>query len=261
MEVVFMTSKPLLKMENVHKKFGSVHAVKGISLELGTGEILGLVGNNGAGKSTLIKTLIGVFPKTSGKFYWNDEEVEINSIHDSRRLGIEAVYQEQAVFDKLSIAQNVFMGREPKKIIGPIKILDFKTMKEIIKPLLNRMGLEVPSLEHEVRFCSGGERQGVAIARAMHFRAKLVILDEPTTALSVEAARKVLSFIRQLKEENISVILISHNMSHVYSVVDRIAVISHGKKILDVRKKDVDKEEVEDLMADVTVEGGRVNAK
>ncbi|MGM0414822.1 MAG: ATP-binding cassette domain-containing protein [Bacillota bacterium] len=256
-----MGETPLVKMENIHKKFGSIHAVKGVDLEVYSGEIIGLLGNNGAGKSTLIKALVGINPKTSGKIYWQGEEVQINSIKDARKLGIEAVYQEQAVFNQLSIVQNVFMGREPKRcLVGPIKCLDYKTMKDIVGPLLKKLGMSVPSLDHEVRFCSGGERQGVAIARAMHFEAKLVILDEPTTALSVEAAKKVLSFIEHLKNEGISVILISHNMAHVYSVVDRIVVLSHGRKVEDVKKSETSRDKIEDLMSEVEKEGDKRNA-
>ncbi len=254
------SSTPLLEMKDIHKRYGKVHAVRGVNLKVYSGEVIGLIGNNGAGKSTLIKTLIGVTRKTSGKFYWKGEEVEINSIKDSRKLGIEAVYQEQAVFNQLSIIKNVFMGREPKKCFGPIKYLDYKRMREIVGPLLDKLGLNVPSLDHEVRFCSGGERQGVAIARAMHFEAEMVILDEPTTALSVEAAKKVLSFIERLKEEGISVILISHNMAHIYSVVDRLVVISHGEKALDVKKDDTTREEIEELLAEVDKRGGSKNA-
>ncbi len=256
-----MGETPLVKMVNIHKRFGSIHAVKGVDLEIYPGEIIGLLGNNGAGKSTLIKALVGINPKTSGKIYWQGEEVEINSIKDARKLGIEAVYQEQAVFNQLSIVKNVFMGREPKRsMLGPIKCLDYKTMKNIVGPLLKKLGMSVPSLDHEVRFCSGGERQGVAIARAMHFEAKLVILDEPTTALSVEAAKKVLSFIEHLKKEGISVILISHNMAHVYSVVDRIVVLSHGKKVEDVKKSETSRDKIEDLMSEVEQKGGKRNA-
>jgi simple sugar transport system ATP-binding protein len=252
-----MSTVPLLRLENIHKRFGQVHAVKGVSMDVHKGEVVGLIGNNGAGKSTLIKTIIGVSPATSGKFYWDGEEVEIRSIKDSRALGIEAVYQEQAVFDQLSIVKNVFMGREIVKKVGPLRILDYRTMREIVAPLLQQMGLSVPSLDHEIRFCSGGERQGVAIARAMYFKARMVILDEPTNALSVEAQKKVLSFIEQLKDSGISVILISHNMGQVYSVVDRIVLISHGMKTLDVDKDDISRQEIEDLLADAAGEGGR----
>ena len=125
-----------------------------------------------------------------------------------------------------------------------MRILDYRTMREIVAPLLQQMGPTVPSLDHEIRFCSGGERQGVAIARAMYFKARMVILDEPTNALSVEAQKKVLSFIEQLKDSGISVILISHNMGQVYSVVDRIVLISHGMKTLDVNKDDISRQEI-----------------
>jgi len=248
-----MNSELLLKMENVNKRYGKIHAVKDVNLSINKREIVGLIGNNGAGKSTLIKTLIGVTTKTSGRFYWLGKRVEIKSVKDSRELGIEAVYQEQALFNKLSISKNVFMDREPEKTIGPFKIIDYKKMNEIIKPLFVKLKLNIPSLEREVRFCSGGERQGVAIARAMHFKAKLVILDEPTNALSVHAVRKVLSFIEQLKNNNTSVIFISHNIEHVYSVADRIVVMSHGKKVFDINKANKSKDDIEKLLTDLSV--------
>lgn len=247
-----MNKDCLLEIKDLHKKFGNIHAVKGVDMKVYPGEVIGLIGNNGAGKSTLIKTVIGVNKKTSGNFFWKGKEVEINSIKDSRDLGIEAVYQEQAVFNQLSIVDNVFMGREIKKtVLGPIRCLDYKKMKKIVGPLLEKLGLNIPTIDHEVRFCSGGERQGVAIARAMHFSASLVILDEPTTALSVEAVKKVLSFIEKLKNEGISVILISHNIDHIYSVVDKIVVLSHGKKVLDENKKNINREEIEKLLTHV----------
>ena len=149
------------------------------------------------------------------------------------------------------------IGRETCKQIGPLRILDFLAMKEIVVTLLQQMGLSVPSLDDEIRFCSGGERQGVAIARAMYFKAKMVILDEPINALSVEAQKKVLSFIEQLRDNGISVILISHNMGQIYAVVDRIVLISHGKKVLDVHKDEISREEIEDLLADGAGEGGK----
>ncbi|MBS3812893.1 sugar ABC transporter ATP-binding protein [Candidatus Bipolaricaulota bacterium] len=239
---------PLIRMENIHKWFGKVHAVDGISLTVDKGEIVGLVGNNGAGKSTLIKALVGVQPKNKGTYYWKGKEVEIKSIKDSRALGIEAVYQDQALVDSLGVVKNIYYGREPIKRFGPFKTIDFDKMKSEVAPLFDELGLDVASLDQEVRFCSGGERQGVAIVRAMLFRAKMVILDEPTTALSVPAIKRVLNFMKALKQEGISIILISHNIDHVYQVADRIAVISHGHKILDENTSENTKEEIEGVL-------------
>lgn len=239
---------PLLRMENLHKWFGKVHAVAGVDLSIESGKIVGLIGNNGAGKSTLIKTLVGVEPKSRGKFYWKGEEVEIESIKDSRALGIEAVYQDQALIDSLGVAENIYYGREPMRGFGPFKTIDFKKMKKEVQPLFQELGLDVASLDQEVRFCSGGERQGVAIVRAMLFRAEMIILDEPTTALSVPAIKRVLNFIEALKREGISVVLISHNLEHVYQVADRIAVMSHGEKILDEEADEKAKEDIEQVL-------------
>mgnify|MGYP006280806541 CR=1 FL=1 len=241
-------SVPLLRMEDVHKWFGKVHAVAGVDLSINEGEIVGLVGNNGAGKSTLIKALVGVQPKSRGTFYWNGEEVNINSINDSRALGIEAVYQDQALVDSLGVIKNIYYGREPVKGFGPFKTIDFEKMKKEVRPLFQELGLDIASLDQEVRFCSGGERQGVAIVRAMLFRAKMVILDEPTTALSVPAIKRVLEFIEALKGEGISVVLISHNLEHVYQVADRIAVMSHGEKVLDENTAEHVKEDIEQVL-------------
>lgn len=241
-------SVPLLRMEDIHKWFGKVHAVAGVDLSINEGEIVGLVGNNGAGKSTLIKALVGVQPKSRGTFYWKGEEVSIKSIKDSRALGIEAVYQDQALVDSLGVIKNIYYGREPVKGFGPFKTVDFEKMKKEVRPLFQELGLDVASLDQEVRFCSGGERQGVAIVRAMLFRAKMVILDEPTTALSVPAIKRVLDFIEALKGEGISVVLISHNLEHVYQVADRIAVMSHGEKVLDEKTAEHEKEDIEQVL-------------
>jgi len=205
-------------MENIHKFYGSVHALKGVDFEVGINEIVGLVGDNGAGKSTLVEIIAGSIPKSSGKIFVKGKEVEITSVKAARELGIEMVYQDQAVVETMSVAKNIFLGRELLKP-GLIKLLDMGGMKKEAERITKSLGLNIASPDQEVRFCSGGERQGVAISRAMYFKAELVILDEPTAALSIVGVQRVLEFIRQLKDSGASVILISHNLYHVYPLL------------------------------------------
>jgi simple sugar transport system ATP-binding protein len=222
-------------MKGIHKWFGKVHALKGVDFEVKKGEVVGLVGDNGAGKSTLIKVISGYHRASEGKTYWAGEEVRITSPKDSRALGVETLYQEQALAPHLSIARNVFMGREPSSRLG---FMDKKTMNTESMDALASIGLHLRSPDVMVSTLSGGERQGVAIARAIHFEAKLVILDEPTIALSVKEVQEVLDFVQELKGKGISVIFITHNLYHVYSVADRIVVIAHGEELANMQTKD-----------------------
>jgi len=231
--------KPQLRAVDIHKWYGSVHALSGAYLEVYPGEIIGLLGDNGAGKSTLVKILAGAIPKNRGKIYWEEKETEISSVHEARKLGIETVYQDQAVINDMTVSQNIFLGREMQKRFGPIKILDKKRMEEEARKITEYLGLKIATPKQEVRFCSGGERQGVAIARAICFKAKLVILDEPTTALSVRGAERVLNFVKQLKMEGISVLIVTHNVRHVYSVADRFVIMSRGEVVERVEKSHV----------------------
>ncbi len=241
-----MSEEPLLRMENVHKFYGSVHAVKGVDFRVEPNEIVGLVGDNGAGKSTLVEIIAGSHQADKGEIFWKGEEVKIPSVRAARELGIETVYQDQAVVDTLSVAENIFLSREPLKS-GLVKFLDKEKMKEEAKKITESLGLDIPSPEHEVRFCSGGERQGVAIARAMHFEAELVILDEPTTALSVSGVEKVMEFIERLKDSGVACIFITHNLHHVFPTADRFVVLSKGEKVADVRKEDTSIEELKQM--------------
>lgn len=239
---------PLLQMKNIHKWFGKVHALKGVDLTVDAGEVVAVIGDNGAGKSTLIKILVGLFPMNSGTILWNGEEIKIRSITDSRKLGIEPVYQTQAVVDCLSVADNVFLGREPVKKLGPFSFVDKKTQTARTEELTNKLGLNIATTEQEVRFCSGGERQGVAIARAMYHQASLTILDEPVTALSMKGTSQVMEFIKQLKKKNIGVIIIEHNIAHAHSVADRFVIMSRGKVKVDVTKEETTLAALEDMM-------------
>src|SRR6056297_2794510 len=188
-----MSEEPILQMHNVHKWFGNIHAVAGVDVTIDHDEVVGLVGDNGAGKSRLIKMISGVLKPTEGEIFINGEKVNISSVDKARDLGIETVHQTQAVAEDRSVADNIFLGRELVTNFGPLKVLDRKQMRAISERLTQELGLDIPSPDHEVRFCSGGERQGVAIARAMYFKARLVILDEPTTALSVRGRDQVLN--------------------------------------------------------------------
>jgi len=235
-----------LKMENIHKFYGSVHALKGVDFEVGSNEIVGLVGDNGAGKSTLVEIIAGSIAKSSGKIFVKGKEVDIPSVKAARDLGIETVYQDQAVVETMSVVKNIFLGRELLKP-GLIKLLDMGKMKKEAERITKSLGLNIASPDQEVRFCSGGERQGVAISRAMYFKAELVIMDEPTAALSIVGVQKVLDFIRHLKVSGVSVIFISHNLYHVYPVADRIVVFSKGQKVADMRKEETSVEELEQI--------------
>lgn len=228
-------SEVLLKMEGIHKWFGKVHALKGVDFKVKKGEVVGLVGDNGAGKSTLIKVVSGYHRANEGKIYWEGNEVKLSSPKNSRALGVETLYQEQALAPHLSIARNIFMGREPSSTLG---FMDKNTMNTESMEALASIGLHLRSPDVIVSTLSGGERQGVAIARAIHFEAKLVILDEPTIALSVKEVQEVLDFVQELKGKGIAVIIIAHNLYHVYSVADRVVVIAHGQELVNMQTKD-----------------------
>ncbi|MFC4440284.1 MULTISPECIES: ATP-binding cassette domain-containing protein [Natrialbaceae] len=241
--------EPLLRMKDIHKWYGSVHALKGVDLQVYPGEILGLLGDNGAGKSTLIEMIAGVHQPTEGDIFWKGEHTEISSVNNARELSIETVFQDQAVVEGRSVAQNVFLGRELTKGVGPVHLLDKPQMREEAESVTQSLGLDIASPEQEVRFCSGGEKQGVAIARAMYFDAELVIMDEPTTALAISGVRKVLDFIEQLAESGTAVIFISHNLPHAYDICERFVVFSRGDKVGDVRKEETDVDELEGMQA------------
>lgn len=238
---------PLVRMCNIHKWFGKVHAVNGVDLTVNSGEVVAIIGDNGAGKSTLIKILVGLISKNEGDIFWEGERVNIDSIDDSRKIGIEPLYQDQAVVDCLKVYQNIYLGRELVKKYGPVKVLDIPKMRSEAEKYTKKLGLNISSPDQELRFCSGGERQGVAIARAMCFKAKLTILDEPITALSVKGVKQVVNFIRELKNNNVGVIIIEHNLGHAYSIADRFVIMSRGQIVKDVKKTETTLAELEEV--------------
>jgi len=242
-------SEYLVEMRGIKKSFGRVQALKGVDFHVKRQEIVGLLGDNGAGKSTLIKILVGYHQPDEGEIYFEGKKVFFRSPWDSRKVGIETVYQDLALVNLMPIWRNFFLGREIIRKIGPVKVLDVRKMKKIAREVLKDVGIFIRSPDETVAFLSGGERQAVAIARAIHFGAKLLILDEPTAALSVGETRKVLEHILEAKKQGISVIFITHNIYHVYEVADRLVLLEKGEKIGDYDKKDVTPEKVMDIIA------------
>jgi len=244
------SSESLLKMVNIHKYFGKVVALRGVDFEVGVNEVVGLLGDNGAGKSTLVKTVMGVHPPTSGEIYVRGKRIDSHaySAQKAHELRIETVYQEKALSEKQSMWRNIFLGRQITNALGFINIKKEKEeTNRIMKDLIGFRGRGV-SPETKVGKLSGGERQGVAIARAMYFDADLIILDEPTLALSLMEVQKVLNFVRQIKAGGKACIFISHTISHVYEVADRFVLIDRGEIVAKFKKEAVSLTELMDKM-------------
>ena len=239
----------LAKMVNIEKNFGAAQALKKVNIEVQSGEILGLLGDNGAGKSTLIKILAGVFPPDKGEIFFEGERVNFLSPRDARARGIETVHQALSLVDIMSISRNFFLGREPTRRIGPIHLLDKKKMNEECEKTVTGLGVRVRSPNEFVSILSGGERQAISIGRAMHFKVKLLILDEPLAALSVRETREVLRQVEKARESGVSVIFITHNVYHVYPVAERFVMLDRGIKIGEVYKKDASPEDIIEIIA------------
>jgi len=225
-------AEPLIRMVNVSKSYGRIQALADATFSVGEGEIVGLLGDNGAGKSTLIKVLSGAVPLTSGDIFVRGRKVQIRSTTDAIALGIETIYQDSALVTQLSIARNLFLGREPLK--GPrfLNRMDHAAMESVARDLLKQVGIskDIPP-GTAIGALSGGERQAVAIARAMHFDSDLIILDEPTNNLGVAETQGVLRFVRGARDSGYSCIFIAHNIHHVFQVVDRIVVMRRGRVV------------------------------
>jgi simple sugar transport system ATP-binding protein len=240
----------LVEMHGIGKHFGPVNVLDDVSLTVGEGEIVALLGDNGAGKSTLIKILSGVMRPDEGEIMVRGAPVRFRGTRDAIGAGIETIYQNAALVDDLSVARNLFLGREPvHRVLGVLARLDHRRMATESTKLLKRMGLHRDvDPGAGISRLSGGERQSIAIARAMYFDADLIILDEPTNNLGVEETRGVLDFIRGAKASGRSIIFITHNIFHVFQVVDRIAILRRGRKVADVACGDTTMEEVERLI-------------
>jgi len=216
----------LVKMTGISKRFGAVHALKNVDFAVKYQEVVGLVGDNGAGKSTLIKIITGIHSPDKGELYFEGKKESINSSKKARDIGIETVYQNLALVNLMSIARNFILGREPvRKFAKVINFLDWKKINKVVKQILEEVGITVRSVDEEVSILSGGERQAIAIGRAIYFGAKLLILDEPTASLSIKESQKVLDYVTDARERGLSVIFITHNIHHVYSVADRFTIL------------------------------------
>jgi len=256
--------EPLIRMVNICKSFGTVQALKGVGLVLYHNEVAGLVGDNGAGKSTLMKILTGAYLPTSGEIYIEGEEVHFTHPHQSRERGIEMVYQDMALAGNLDIPGNIFLGRELKKSLfgTPIQILDRKIMEDESQKVLDQLKIKVKSLSARVSTLSGGQQKAVAIGRSIFRKARVIIMDEPTAALSPNAVSKLLDLIMRIKKAGgVSIIFISHRLQDIFLVGDRVMVLREGKMVGDKKIVETTPEEVANLMVgtDLIRNQGQVN--
>jgi simple sugar transport system ATP-binding protein len=240
---------PVISVKNLHKWYSGVHALKGVSLDVMPGQALGLVGDNGAGKSTLINILSGLHRQDDGEIMIEGKLADIRNPKDAMRLGLETIYQYNSMVPIMSISRNMFIGREPLKwSMGGFGILDERKMREDSVAAIADVDLHLRSPDALVGELSGGQRQGVAIARAMHFKSKVMILDEPTNHLSVKETAKVIGFVQGLKKQGITSIFISHNMHHVFACCDRIVAMALGQIVLDKPTANTSIEEVSEKL-------------
>jgi ABC-type sugar transport system ATPase subunit len=235
---------PLLQARSISKRFGALQALADVDVDIHAGEVLAILGDNGAGKSTFIKILSGAYEPSAGTLLLDGAPVSFASPQDAADVGIATIFQELALSENLSIAENVFLGRELVRRVLGVPFLKRQAMKQKVAELLNTLEVHISDPEAAVGSLSGGQRQAVAISRALNLNARLVIMDEPTAALAVAETRKVLQLIRRLAEGGRAVILISHNMHDVFEVADRIVVFRRGRKIAERRRSETDPEEV-----------------
>jgi simple sugar transport system ATP-binding protein len=237
-------SQEVLRTENVSKSFGRVTALRDASIHLMKGEVLGLLGDNGAGKSTLMKILTGFHKPTTGKIYFEGQEVELKSVGHARSLGIEPVYQDLALINEINVYRNMFLQKELMRG-GFLQILDDRTMRERAKEQLKEMGVNIPSVDVEISKLSGGQRQAIAVARSVYANAKVLLLDEPTAAMGVRESAMILDVIKRLKEKaEVSVIIVAHNYAHVFDVCDRLNLLQNGRITFDKATKETSIEEL-----------------
>ncbi|MCR9138063.1 MAG: ATP-binding cassette domain-containing protein [Alphaproteobacteria bacterium] len=226
---------PLLETRGVTKRYGNLEALRGVDFHISANEIVALLGDNGAGKSTLVKLLSGINPPTSGELYARGEKVTINTRQESEDIGIETIYQDMAVVDDMEIWRNMFLGRELRNALGFLKEAEMKSMT--MNELSSGVDISgIDSADQLVGSLSGGQKQAVAIARAVHFRKSILLLDEPTSALSVRETNKLLDYISNLRGRGTSAVFVTHNIYHAYEICDRFVVMSHGTKVHDITK-------------------------
>jgi simple sugar transport system ATP-binding protein len=255
-------AEPVLEARDIVKSFGRVQALRGASLTVYPQEVVALVGDNGAGKSTLVKTVVGVHPPDSGEIMFDGRPVTLHNPHDARDLGIETVFQDLALAAEIDPAANMFLGREilRRGPLGKLGFLDKREMRRRSEEAFRRLGVRIQDTSAPVANMSGGQRQGIAISRAVTWASKVVFMDEPTAALGVVQTRNVLQQIRRVREEGLSVVLISHNMPEVFEVADRIEVLRLGRRVASLRPREVSMEDVVAAMTGAATfheDGGR----
>ena len=241
--------EPIIELKDIEKSFGKVNALQGISLKVHPAEVHCLLGDNGAGKSTMIKILSGVHQPTKGEFLFANKPVSLESPREALDLGIATVFQDLAMLPLMSITRNFFLGREPKKSFGPLKVFDTATATTTTLEELRKIGIKLRDTEQTVGTLSGGERQAVAIARAVYFGAKVLILDEPTSALGVQQSAVVLKYIVQAKANGIAVIFITHNVHHAWAVGDAFTILNRGRSYGTFLKSETNREKLLGMMA------------
>jgi ABC-type sugar transport system ATPase subunit len=239
-----MSEQPILQVQSVYKRFGGVHALENVSVDLFPGEVLALAGDNGAGKSTLIKVISGVHHPDEGQIRYNGAEVTFENPQRAREQGIETIYQDLALADNLDVGANVFLGREPMRRVFGLPVLDRKKMRAEAADALKVLDIRINRFDLPLRSMSGGQRQAVAIGRAIHWKAKVLIMDEPTAALGVPEQRKVIALIKSLKQSGVGVIFISHNLIDIFAVSDRIVVLRRGKKVGEAATQSTNSDEI-----------------
>ena len=244
-----LSTKPLLEMKNIEKHFGSVIALAGVSLEVYPGECHCLLGDNGAGKSTFIKTMSGVHKPTKGEIFFEGVPMNFEKPRDAINAGIATVYQDLALIPLMSVSRNFFMGNEPEKSFGPFKFFDYQYANSVTMQEMQKMGINLRGPDQAVGTLSGGERQTVAISRAVYFGAKVLILDEPTSALGVRQTRNVLATIDKVRKKNIAVVFITHNVRHALAVGDRFTILNRGKTLHTTSKKEANLDILQEKMA------------
>jgi len=256
-----LSREPMLSVRQLVKRFGGLTAVNKVDMEVYPGEVVGLVGDNAAGKSTLLKCIAGVYQPEEGEIYFEGKRVHFAHPIEARDAHIETIYQDLALAGNLNVGANIFMGREIKKryLGGLVKVLDEEFMLQESKKLLDQLKIHIPDFTQEIETLSGGQRQAVAIARAVYWKAKLMIMDEPTNNLGVVEQRQVLELVRELKAQGVPVILISHTLPDVFAVTDRIVVMHRGRKVTDKRTSETDSQEIVQYMVGA-LDDNRVDA-
>ena len=248
------TETPALRLDHIRKEFGGVVAIADFSLSLHRGEVVALVGDNGAGKSTLVKVVSGVHPPTSGEIHIDGHLAKAADASAARKLGVEVVYQDLALADQQPVYMNMFLGRE--HVTGPLRRLDKKRMARETQQLVDELDVRIPSAKTTIRNLSGGQRQGVAISRATHWAENLVLMDEPTAALGVAETAKVEELILRLKERNLAILLVSHNLDQVFRLADRITVLRRGTQIGTRVTAQTDKNEIVSMITGLQAADG-----